>query len=396
MTYDIVVIGAGVIGSAVAYFAAERGLSVCLVEREGLGGRTTSASAGLTIVSSRVPGPALEFSLANMRLLGELRERFDEEIDYVQAGCAIVAEDAIEHDLLRRFVERQQAAVPVEFLEAEDLRRLEPGLSPHFLGASYCALDGYASPMGLAIAFARNARKAGADIRLRTEVVGVDVEGGRVVGVRTSAGRLGAQHVVNAAGVWSPEIARLAGLEVPVVPRKGQLLVSEPMPPLFRSVISHAGIIDFRAHRLTTSDEVKDELHKKRYMKQAAGGPFAGRVYIGSTSEFVGFDRSNTLTAVRELAQYAVETVPAVGGARLVRAWAGLRPRSADGKFIIGPAPGVEGFWIATGHDSNGVLHGSATGQMLAAWIATGQRPPLLAQFDPARLVRGAAAGTPA
>ncbi|MBI2879565.1 MAG: FAD-binding oxidoreductase, partial [Candidatus Rokubacteria bacterium] len=80
--------------------------------------------------------------------------------------------------------------------------------------------------------------------------------------------------------------------------------------------------------------------------------------------------------------------------ARLVRAGAGLRPRSAGGKFVIGPVPGLVGVWIATGHDANGVLHGSATGQMLAEWIATHERPPLLAQFDPARLVREAAVGS--
>lgn len=375
-------------GAAVAYHCARAGMRVCLVEREGLGGRTTSASAGLVLVQSRVPGPPLEFALASIRLLERYREELGPEIDYVRCGSLVLAEDATEHELLRQFVLKQSAHVPVEFLEAQDLRKLEPGLAPRFLAASYCSLDGYANPMGLSIAFARGARALGADLRLRSEVVGLDVEGRRVCGVRTTAGSIRAGAVVNAAGVWSPEVARLVGVDVPIVPRKGQLLVTEPVPPLFRTVLNHAGLVPFKEHGITFA-EIAGELQKKRYMKQAAAGPFAGRVYIGSTSEFVGFDRSNTWEAVTGLARYAVETVPALARVRLVRAWAGLRPRSRDGRFLIGPVPGLEGFWLATGHDSNGVLHSSATGELLARWIATGERPPLLAQFDPARLLGG-------
>lgn len=394
--FDVVVVGAGVIGSSVAYHCAEAGLRTCLLDREGPGGRTTSASAGLVIASPRVVGPALRFALANVERLTELRERFGEEIDYVQSGGLMVAEDEVEHGLLSEFARRQGAAVPLTWLEAADLRRLEPHLSHHFVGAVHCAGDGYASPMGLALAFTRHARALGCAVRLRTEVTGLAHEGRRVTGVHTAAGVIGADRVVNAAGVWSPEVVRGLGLDVPVIPRKGQLLVSEPLPPVVRSVVSHAGIVDFRAHGIPTPEGVKDEMQKKRYLKQSAGGPFGGRVYVGSTSEFVGFDRSGTWQAVTDLARYAVETVPALRQARLVRGWAGLRPRSADGRFLIGPVPGVEGLYLATGHDSNGVLHSSMTGRLLARWFVSGERPELLAQFDPARLMTVPDAAVPA
>ncbi|MBI1734606.1 MAG: FAD-binding oxidoreductase, partial [Candidatus Rokubacteria bacterium] len=352
-----------------------------------LGGRTTSASAGLILVQSRVPGPALDFARANVELLAQYREELGGDIDYVRCGSLVLAEDETERALLREFVRRQSAHLPVEFLEAEDVARLEPNLAPGYLAASYCALDGYANPMGVSIAFARGARALGAELRLRTEVTGIQRTGARVTGVLTTSGPIAAGAVVDAAGVWSPEVARMAGVDVPVVPRKGQLLVSEPIPAVFRNVLNHAGLIPFKEHGITFA-EIAGELAKKRYMKQAVGGPYAGRVYIGSTSEFVGFDRTNTWKALTELARYAVETVPALGRARLVRAWAGLRPRTADGRFLIGPAPALEGFWMATGHDSNGVLHCSATGHLLSEWMATGRRPPLLAPFDPARLAR--------
>jgi sarcosine oxidase subunit beta len=253
------------------------------------------------------------------------------------------------------------------------------------VGGTFCALDGYVNPMALTLALARGAVARGARILAHTEVTGIEKLPGRVAGVRTSGPTLWAPVVVNAAGVWSPDVGRLAGLDLAVVPRKGQLLVSEPLPPLIRSVISHAGHVPFREHGIDAPPEVEGELSRKRYLKQAHGGGFAGRVYVGSTSELVGFDRASTWAGVRQLCRYAVDTVPALRGARLVRAWAGLRPRSRDGRFVIGPAPTLGGFWLATGHDSIGVLYSLVTGQLLAQWIVSGMRPDLLASFDPAR-----------
>jgi len=383
--WDAIVVGAGVIGSAVTYALARRGLRVSLVDRGAVASGTSSASAGHTSVQARVPGPSLELALANVRRLGELSKELETDFEFVQSGGLIVAEDETEYGLLRRFAARQSAHIPVEFWEAEEVRKAEPRLSPRILGATYCPLDGYANPMALALAFARGARALGAEVRTQTEVVGLAVAEGRVRGVKTRTGALAADVVVNAAGVWSPDVARLAGLDVPVVPRKGQLIVSEALPPLFSTIISHAGHIPFKEHGIDAPPHVEGELQKKRYMKQARSGGFRGRVYVGSTSEFVGFDRSVTWDGVSQLCRYAVETVPVLGQARFVRAWAGLRPRSRDGRFVIGPAPGLPGFFLATGHDSIGVLHSTMTGQLLAEWIVTGRRPDFLASFDPAR-----------
>jgi glycine/D-amino acid oxidase-like deaminating enzyme len=384
--WDAVVIGAGVIGSAVSYFLAEAGLRVCLLDRGAVAGGTSSASAGHTSVQGRVPGPALDLALANIRLLEELSHVLKTDVEYVRAGGLILAEDETEYRLLKEFASRQSAHVPVEFWEAADVRRAEPHLNPrHILGGTYCPLDGYANPMAVALALSRAAAERGAQVRPHTEVIGVETAGGQVKGVRTATETLWSPTVVNAAGVWSPAIGRLAGVEVGVTPRKGQLLVSEPLPPMVRAVISHAGHIPFKEHGLDTPPDFEGELQKKRYLKQTRSGGFQGRFYVGSTSEFVGFDRGSTWDGVAQLCRYAIDTVPALARARLVRAWAGLRPRSLDGRFIIGPAPALSGFWLATGHDSIGILYSTMTGKLLASYITSGQRPDLLTPFDPAR-----------
>ncbi len=384
--WDAVVVGAGVIGSAVSYFLARAGMRVCLVDRGAIAAGTSSASAGHTSVQGRVPGPALELALANIRLMEELSRELKTDFEYVRSGGLVLAEDETEYRLLKEFAARQSAHVPVEFWEAADVRRAEPHLNPrHILGATYCPLDGYANPMAVALALSRAAAERGVDVRPHTEVIGVEAAGDQVSGVRTARETLWSPIVVNAAGVWSPAIGRLAGVKVGVVPRKGQLIVSEPLPPLVRAVISHAGHIPFTEHGLDTPPGFEGELQKKRYLKQTRSGGFEGRFYIGSTSEFVGFDRGSTWDGVSQLCRYALDTVPALARARLVRAWAGLRPRSLDGRFIIGPAPGLPGFWLATGHDSIGILYSTMTGKLLASYILSGRRPELLAPFDPAR-----------
>src|SRR5215470_18986503 len=205
--WDAIVVGGGVIGSAVSYFLAKAGMRVCLVERNAIASGTSSASAGHTSVQGRVPGPALDLALANINLLDELTRELTTDFEYVRSGGLILAEDETEYRLLKTFAAQQSAHVPVEFWEAADVRRAEPALNPrHILGATYCPLDGYANPMAVALALARGAAARGVRVQPHTEVVGVTTEHGRVTGVTTSADPVHAPVVVNAAGVWSPAI----------------------------------------------------------------------------------------------------------------------------------------------------------------------------------------------
>src|SRR5262249_43129831 len=149
--WDVVVVGAGVIGSAVGYFLAGGGRRVCVVERAAVAAGTSSASARPHSVQGPVPGPAPHPPLAHLPLLANVRRRdrlrreLESAFECVRAGGLVLAEDETEYGLLREFAARQVAHLPVEFWEADDVRRAEPYLNPRrILGATYCPLDGYA------------------------------------------------------------------------------------------------------------------------------------------------------------------------------------------------------------------------------------------------------------
>lgn len=276
--------------------------------------------------------------------------------------------------------------VPVSFLDVEELRTAEPFLSHKLVGASYCALDEYRNPMLLCRALCRGIARCGELVRLKTPVTGLLRNHDEALGVTTPDGQLSAQDVVLAAGVWSPELAATVGIETPIIPRKGQLLVTEPGARLVDSVISHAVAVPFADFGIPAPEEFSNVTsHKRylRYLKQVRSGTFAGRFYIGSTSEFRGFDRSSTPEALTALTSYPAEIVPALALVRLLRAWAGLRPRSKDGKFKIGRVPGIPHLYVATGHDSIGIICSAVTGMYLAQTITGGEPTVDMSMFAP-------------
>lgn len=373
---EVIVIGAGVVGCHTAYQLAKRGMKVLLLDRAGAPGGTSAATAAHITLQTRAPGVFRDLAMVSFGLLKELAQELDADFEHFQSGGMVVAENETERDLVKKFVAIQAAHLPVSFLDVEELRTAEPFLSRKLVGASYCPLDGYLNPMLLCRALCRGIARYGGSVRLKTPVTGLLRNHDEALGVTTPDGQLSAQDVVLAAGVWSPEIAATVGIEMPIIPRKGQLLVTEPVARLVNSVISHAVAVPFADFGIPAPEELSDVTsHKRylRYLKQVRSGSFAGRFYIGSTSEFRGFDRSSTPEALTALTNYPAEIVPALAHVRLLRAWAGLRPRSKDGKFKIGRVPGTSHLYVATGHDSIGIIYSAVTGMYLAQTITSEQ-----------------------
>ncbi|MGW7540033.1 NAD(P)/FAD-dependent oxidoreductase [Streptomyces sp. NPDC054770] len=373
LTCDVVVIGAGMVGAACALYASRAGLDVIVVDRGPVAGGTTGAGEGNLLVSDKEPGPELELALLSGRLWTGLAGELGDLIEYEPKGGVVVAADPEGLAALERFAAGQRAAgVTAENVDADQLHELEPYLAPGLTGGVRYPQDAQVMPT---LAAAHLVRASGARLstgRTVTEVLrGAD---GAVRGVRTGHGDIHAPAVVNAAGTWGGEVAALAGVRLPVLPRRGFVLVTEPLPRRVR-------------HKVYAADYVADVASDSAALQTSpvVEGTAAGPVLIGASRERVGFDRSFSLPALRALAAGATRLFPFLSGVRALRTYLGFRPYLPDHLPAIGPDPRAPGLFHACGHEGAGIGLATGTGQLIAQ-VLSGKHPELdLTPFRPER-----------
>ncbi|WP_329531246.1 FAD-binding oxidoreductase [Streptomyces sp. NBC_01450] len=378
LTFDVVIVGAGMVGAACALYTARAGLDVALLDRGPVAGGTTGAGEGNLLVSDKEPGPELDLALLSGRLWADLAEELGEAVEYEAKGGVVVAATPEGLTALETFAAGQRAvgveAVPVA---ADQLHSLEPHLAPGLAGAVHYPQDAQVMP---ALAAAHLVRASAARLltgRTVTEVLrGAD---GAVRGVRTDRGDVHAPAVVNAAGTWGAAVAGLAGVFLPVLPRRGFVLVTEPLPRRVR-------------HKVYAADYVADVASDSAALQTSpvVEGTAAGPILIGASRERVGFDRSFSLPAVRALAAGATRLFPFLADVRALRTYLGFRPYMPDHLPAIGPDPRVPGLFHACGHEGAGIGLATGTGRLIAQVVA-GRTPDLdLTPFRPDRFPKEA------
>ena len=343
---DVVVVGGGVVGAAVAWFLAGEGVGVTLFERGDIAGEASGAAAGMLAPLSEAEddGPLRRRGLESLAVFAEivaaLRDRTGIDPEFVPSGVLRVAESEREAEALRARA-RTEADLGLTWLDRQELRSAAPGVAPSLRGALLAADECHVRSPLLVRAYIAAARQRGAVIRTGSDVRGLLREGGRVVGVRTSEGDRGCDVVVLCAGCWTATSAEWLGTRpIPIEPVRGQI-VSVDMPvPAFGPIVWGRG-----AYLVPKRD---------------------GSLVIGATLERVGFDRSVTAAGVRSLLAGAEALVPDLGVRGFRGAWAGLRPDTPDHMPLVGPVPGIDGVVLAAGHYRNGVLLSPVTGRLVA------------------------------
>jgi sarcosine oxidase subunit beta len=372
-TAGAVIIGGGVVGCSIAYHLARRGLrDIVVVERDSVGSGTTSKAAGG--IRAQFPTETeVRFSQEAIRVFENFQEEFGVDIGYRKIGYLFLVSAA---DDLRGFEERmalqRRLGVDVRRLTPGDAGKLVPALRvDDLIAAVWGPEDGMAGPAEVTGAFARRARELGARIVEGVEVTGIDLEGGRVRGVRTAQGRIDTPWIVNAAGPSAARVGRLAGLDLPVLPRRRHIFFTEPFPDLPGPV------------PLTT--DRGSGFYFRKEMEQVLLSP--GDVEDVGDDPEVAVDWGR----VERTVQMAVHRIPIIENARIAGGWAGLRPLTPDDHAIIGPAPGLEGMFLAIGFGGHGFQHSPATGRHVAEWMLEGRPSMDLSLFDPARFGAGRA-----
>lgn len=351
-TADVVVIGGGVIGSAIAWNLAEQKQQTILVEKNLPGREASAAAAGILAVASgrSKRGPMYQLKSASQKLypalVQELEAQTGIDIEYQTVGVLdLIRNEADEKKYRQLYNLRKEQGYEATWLSAEDTRRLEPHLTADLRGAVHFSGDHHLNNERLAEAWAQAVAQRGATVQTGVTVNEARIAHGKVTAVRIGEEWVNTNTVVIATGSWSQEVGAIFGLSIPIQPAKGQMLTA-CFPPL-RYVVSWSD------HYLVPRKN--------------------GEVVIGSTVEFVGHDKSVTLETVRAMIERAVDLVPEVRTAPLHRFWAGLRPYSPTRRPILCRAPGLENVILATGHHRNGIVLAPITGKLICELIMTGQ-----------------------
>jgi glycine/D-amino acid oxidase-like deaminating enzyme len=358
----VTVIGAGIVGAACALACARRGLQVTVVDRGGLVAGTTGSGEGNILVSDKAPGPELDLALRSNTLWREWAPELDRHLG---GGIELESKGGL-------IVTRTPAGLRALATAAGDLgvlvderavRELEPELAPDVLGGAYFPQDMQVQPARATVAMLAAARDLGAQVRLRTEIQRVR--------------DISADAVVNATGAWAAQF----GVAAPVEPRRGFILVTEPMPVRIRHKVYSAEYLE----NVASGDA---DLQSSTVVEGTPAGP----VLIGATRERVGFDPTPNAEALRRLAAGAAALFPFLAEVRIMRSYHGFRPYSPDHLPIIGRDRQTPGLWHAHGHEGAGIGLAPATGELIAD-LLTGATPAVdPAPFAPARFAEGAVA----
>jgi sarcosine oxidase, subunit beta len=368
---DVVIAGGGVVGCALAYQLSRRGVDVLLLERETLGSQSTGKCAG---------GVRQQFSMeANVRLQRlsvKLFEEFEQETghpaDFRQIGYLFVLTLPQQIEDFRHNMDmwHRVGLAEARWVDPDEAARMVPALNVEdVLGCTFCPTDGIASPADVTSGYAAAARRHGARLKEGVEVIGVDVAGGRVQGVRTSAGDVASRLVFNCAGAWSSSIGRMAGLEIPVLPYRRHIAVTGTFPQVPRT---NPMTVDFQT---------------SLYFHPEGDGVLIG---MSDRAEPPGYLTDVNPEFLATMFEQAARRAPVLADAGIKTAWAGLYETTPDHQAILGPVPEVEGFWCAAGFSGHGFMQAPAAALLLSQLLLDKRSDIDITPFAFSRFSKGA------
>jgi sarcosine oxidase subunit beta len=384
-SWDVVVVGGGLIGSAAAYHLARSGMRTLLIEQGNLASGASGANFGNVQVQDAEFGLSMELTLQGYEMFSSLEAELDYDLDWRQTGSLLLIENERQWAAMeRRAASLQEVGVPAQLLDLNEVRHLAPGLSPEvIIGALYHDREGMLNPFGLLRAYVRRGQEHGLEVWTHTEVTNVCAQGGRVTGVEvreswrhgSGARQVPAGWVVLAAGAWARSLARTAGVDLPLRWVHGEALITEPLPLLTRHAISSAAFFE-----QTEESEAQVVGFCMRQRPE-------GNVMIGEAAQVTGeLGRRVTVTALPAIAREAQQRFPNLRQAAVIRGWAIPVAFVPDNRPLLGPLDEVAGLLVATGLKSTIILT-PLVGALVADMVTGRDLDPRLAEFSPSRQV---------
>jgi sarcosine oxidase subunit beta len=366
---DVVVIGGGVVGTAVAYFLARKNIDVILVEKGAITAGTSGRGEGDVLVCDKTPGFDSRLTRLSQNLFPEIANQLDYDIGWTQKGSLLAIENEAEMEAAKTLCSQLAAeGLPVRILDKYEVHEDEPYLAPDIVGGMETDCDGSLNPMALAYGLVNGLKKLGAKVLTHRAVTGIGLDAnGCVERVVTEGEEILSKRVVNAAGVWAAEIGKLVGLDIPIKPRQGHLLVAERTFPVARRKVMEFGYMMAKFDSQDYVRQVTPEM--KKYGVALVFEPTEAQNFlIGSSRRFTGMDTTCHIDVLHAMAQRAIRFFPVIKDIKVIRSYAGLRPFTPDHLPIISETE-VPGFYVAAGHEGDGIGLSLITGKLIAQMI---------------------------
>jgi len=368
---DAVVIGGGVVGAAIVYNLTKLGMKrVVLCEKETFcNGSTGRCGAGVREQWGQEGNCRLAQASINMfeHLQDELD--YDQDIEFKQKGYLMMAHTEKEWSQFQKNVKLQNSlGIPSRLLTPIEAREVVPALNTEgMLGATYNRRDGHANPFHTTRAYLCAAERKGAEVNFFTEVTGIEQVGGQVRGVRTSLGDIDSPIVINAAGPWAVQIGAMAGIDLPLFTQRHQILVTEPVGWILDPMLMSFSI--------------------GIYGQQTPHGSLI--MGMGDPNEPKGYDIGHSWDFLHEMCSIMTRLLPVLRDVRVVRQWSGLYTVTPDAHPILGPVPGLQGYYQAVGFSGHGFMLAPVVGQLIAE-MALGEPASMdISRLDLGRFAKG-------
>ena len=390
---EVIVIG-GIAGASAAFHLAEYGRSVTLLERGDIASEASGVNAGGIGALGWGSMPNLEsyLTMGSLQIFKTLQLELGYDIEFRASGALQAIQTAEQYEYARdQVLFLKSRGYTLELLTVNEARSIEPELNPELKGAMHFPLRAQADPRKATRAFADAATHRGAQVLTGREVTGIERPAHGSFRVACGEERHTARQLVLAAGAWCGPLGEMLGLRIPIVPVRGQMWAMEPLPPrIFHSLSAAESPLHWRNSPGSDFDTPPELTHigNRRITRHLYGRQTRdGEIIFGGDRQMAGFDKTVDAAGVEVNFGHTSEVLPLLNRLSISRAWAGLMPFSLDGRPIIGKIPQMDNLYIVSGLASSGFGRGPMAGKLIADYVHTGHRPPVLSESDPARCV---------
>lgn len=364
---ETVIIGGGVVGTAIAAYLARAGRDVALVERGEFAWGSSRRCDGHVVTYDSPPGYFSRFCRLGQAMFHDIAPLLDCDIEFEPEGLGLLVDNEADMEALAAAHKGKTAeGIDASLWDRDELRRHEPNVADRVLACLNFNNDAKLNPMRLCFGLAGLARKHGAKLRVRTRVTGINLHNGAVSGVETDKGRIKAEKVILAAGVWTPLLGDMIGLVVPIRPRQGMILVTERLSGLIGKNYAEFGYLAAKGGAARPNVTPAMEQFGVACVLEPTA---EGTALAGSSRRFVGFDCEPHPAVIQAVAQRVIHFFPKFRETRIIRTYAGVRPCTPDTKPVISPTH-LKGVYVASGHEGNGIglslITAKLTEQMLS------------------------------